>query len=79
MKNNKINSNEGGEFKKQNNLKKKIGKIMKTQENKRNFMPLFSPCIPQIMDDEERKSYLLDVAKKYFKIKGEIDIDKDII
>jgi len=70
---------EGGIFFKREKLKKRVEKIVKSAENKRNFLPLFSWGKPRIMKEKEIKNELLNVAKNYFNIKEEINKNKEII
>lgn len=60
------------------NLKKRVQKILNTSEEKRNFLPLFNCKDIKVFSEKERKNYLLNVTKKYFKTKYEIN-NKDII
>lgn len=79
MKNNIFRRTIGGGFEAHEKFRKKVGKIVKTRENKRNFLPLFEACKMQIMSEEERKNYLFNVAKKYFDIKAKSEKEQDII
>ena len=60
------------------NLKKRVQKILNTSEEKRNFLPLFNCKDIKFFSEKERKNFLLNITKKYFKIKYEIN-NKDII
>lgn len=60
-------------------LEKKVRKIIETKEEKRNFLPLFNISKPQILCEEERKLYLMEVAKKYFEIKSKIQKENEKI
>ena len=60
-------------------LRKRVHKIMTTKEYKRNFMPLFDCRKPQILNEEERKDFLMQVARKYFETKGNIIEKENVI
>ena len=78
MKNDLLKWHIGGKFRKNENLKKKVDKIIKTHENKRDFLPLFTLGSPRVLSEKEIKSQLFNVAKKYFEIKEEIDGEREI-
>lgn len=61
------------------NLKKQVQKILNTSEEKRNFLPLFNCKEINIFSEEERKEYLMNIARKYFEIKNKIDSKNDVI
>lgn len=78
MKNSIFKGYKRGIFDKQKRLKKKVNKIVKTRENKRNFLSLFEKPNCEVLSEEERYNYLLNITKKYFEIKEKIKQENDL-
>lgn len=78
MKNSIFKEYNRGIFDKQKRLKKKINKISKTKENKRDFLALFKKPNCEVLSEEERYNYLLNITKKYFEIKEKIKQENDL-
>ena len=67
----------GGSLNNQEKFRKKVEKIVKTERNKRNFLPLFSGKYPCKLSEQQRKNKMMEIAQKYFEIKEKIDINTD--
>ena len=58
---------------------KKVEKIAKMQEDKKDFLPLFSGELPAFLSEKQIKNKLFKITQNYFKIKDKINENAEIV